>query len=512
VSRRSFLQATLAAGVTMAAAGTNLPAAAQAIPKKGGKFKLGLSKGSTTDSLDPATYLDYYMATVGWGCLGNGLTQVDEKGGIRPDLAESFEPSNGAKTWAFRLRKGLTFHNGRTVLANDVIASIRHHMGDNSKSAVKSVVAVIEDIKADGDDIVFTLNEGNADFPYVLSDYHLPIMPAKEDGSVDWASGIRTGPYIVKSFTPGVTTIMERNPNYHRDTWFDAVEVTPVIDTAARTAAILSGQIDYIDSCDPKIVDQLKKNTELEVDEIPGQAHNVFAMNVAVPPFDNAEVRTAIKYSVDREEILKKIFNGLGLVANDNPVAPSMKFSIDPQPRHNFDPERARSLLKKAGVPDLKIDLSTSDAAFNGAVDAGILFKESAAKSGINVNVIREADDGYWDKVWMKKPFVASQWYGRATVGWLFDLAYAKDSNWNETGWKHPHFNDLLAQARSETDEIKRAKLYGECQQLVHDDGGLINLMFINFVSAHRKSVTHGELLANWDIDGLRICERWWQA
>ena len=126
--------------------------------------------------LDPATFLDNYMFTIGL-TLRSLLAQVDPKGNIDTDLAESFEPSNGAKVWAVKLRKGVTFHNGKDLTPADVVGSVRHHMGENSKSAVKSVVAQIEDMKADGDKVIFTLKGGNGDFPYVLSEHRLPIMP-----------------------------------------------------------------------------------------------------------------------------------------------------------------------------------------------------------------------------------------------------------------------------------------------------------------------------------------------
>lgn len=89
----------------------------------------------------------------------------------------------------------MSFHDGRPVKANDVIASYRHHMGENSKSAAKSLLEPIADIAADGEEtVIFTLSGGNADFPFLASDYHIPIMPAKEDGSADWESMNRTGP------------------------------------------------------------------------------------------------------------------------------------------------------------------------------------------------------------------------------------------------------------------------------------------------------------------------------
>ncbi|MFN4140451.1 ABC transporter substrate-binding protein [Aestuariivirga sp.] len=512
LSRREFMQACMAAGLPAASAGTLFSSAAQAAPKKGGNFRIALGHGSSTDTLDPATYLDYYMGTVGWGTLGNGLTVFDEKGNVQPDLAESFEGSDKAAKWAFKLRKGVEFHDGRTVSAEDVIASIRHHMGEGSKSPVKALLEQVTDIKADGEQIVFQLRAGNADFPYILSDYHLPIMPAKPDGSADWESGIRTGAYQLVEYQPGVRTALKRNPNYFGETWFDTVEVLSIKDPTARTNALTSGEADYIDRVDLKTLQFLQSDPNIEVDQVSGYGHYTFPMNVTVAPFDNPDVRNAMKYAINRQEIIDKLFGGIGTPGNDNPIAASIKYAVDPQPVHTYDPEMARSLLKKAGLESLKVDLSVSDAAFAEAVDAALLFQASAAKAGIEINVVRESSDGYWDNVWLKKPFVASFWHGRPTVDWFLTYAYAADSNQNEIFWKNPRFNELLEAGRSELDEAKRAAIYAEAQQLLHDDGGQIVIAFPKFVSAHSKRVSHGELIPGWDVDGMKIAQRWWST
>ena len=146
VSRRDFIQFALATGVTVAAAETMFVKAVQAAPKKGGSFKMALGHGATTDSLDPATYPDQFTGTVGWGSIGNSLTEVDYKGDIQLDLAESVEHSDDAKSWIFKLRKGVTFHNGKTVTSTDVLESFRWHMGKDSKSAAKSLLTDVTDI------------------------------------------------------------------------------------------------------------------------------------------------------------------------------------------------------------------------------------------------------------------------------------------------------------------------------------------------------------------------------
>lgn len=513
ITRREFTQAALASGLTMAAANTMFAGAARAEPKKGGTFKIGVGHGATTDSMDPGLYPDQFTGTALWGTLANSLTEIDADGNVAGDVAESFESADGAKKWVFKVRKGITFHDGRTVTAEDVVASMLHHTKEDSKSAAKSLLKEMTSIKADGPGtVVFELSGGNADFPYTVSDYHMPIMPKNADGSVDWQSGNRTGAYKLDKFDPGVTATFNKNTNYYKEGkgWFDRVEFLSIKDVAARTNALMSGEVHYMDRCDLKTLDQLKANPGVTVQEIIGYGHQVYVMDVRAKPFDDNNVRLALKHSLNREEIVEKVFLGHGQPGNDNPIAPTVKFAVDPQPRHTYDPEKAKAFLKKAGLDGLKVDLSVSDAAFSGATDSAILWQQQAKACGIDINVIKEPDDSYWDNVWLKKPFVASYWSGRPTCDWMFTTAYAAGAAWNDTFWNNAKFNELLVAARSETDEAKRAAMYAEMQQLLHDDGGLINLVFNSYVEAHANNLGHNKVAANWQLDGMRIAERWW--
>jgi peptide/nickel transport system substrate-binding protein len=512
VSRRDFIQLAVAAGFTVAAGNVMFTKAVRAEPKKGGSARFGLAHGATTDTLDPADYPDTFTECAFWGAMSSSLTEVDAKGNVVPELAESFEPADGAKKWVFKLRKGATFHDGKTVTADDVIASYQHHMGADSKSAIKPLLEPIAEIKSDGPEtVIFMLKDGSADFPYLTSDYHAPIMPVK-DGKADWQSGVRTGPFVLEKFEAGVSAKLKRNPNYFKSDkpYLDEVEFLAIKDVAARSNALTTGDIHFAGRADLKTLDLLKRNPDIEIDEIGGYAHYVLPMDTTTPPFDNQDVRTAIKYAIDREEIQKKVFLGHATVGNDNPIAKSVKFAIDPEPKFTYDPDKAKFHLKKAGLETLKVDLSVADAAFTGAVDAGVLIKETAAKCGIEVNVIREAEDGYWKNVWTKKPWCASYWGGRPTADWMFTLAYTPGAEWNDTHWKNDRFVELMQQGRSELDETKRAAIYAEMQQIIHDDGGVIVLVFNNYVNAHSKKISHGDIAANMDNDGLKIAERWW--
>jgi peptide/nickel transport system substrate-binding protein len=514
VGRREFIGRAVTLGLTTALATTLASKIAGAAPKRGGFLRVGLGAGATTDTLDPATYPDSFMGMVGWGSLGNSLTEVDAKGEVTPDLAESVEPSDQAKTWVFTLRKGLTFHNGKDVTSEDVIASFRHHMGKDSKSAAKSILEPVIDIKADGKDkVVFTLSAGSTDFPYLTSDYHLPIMPAK-DGDVDWRSGIRTGPFTLEAFEPGVRAKMKRFANYHKSgqPYIDECEVLSIIDVTARTNALVTGDVHYIDRCDLKTLNLLQRNKNIKILEVTGYGHYVFPMLTNVAPFNDNNVRLALKYALDRDDILKKVFLGHGTVGNDDPIAPSIKYAINPAPIHKYDPDKAKFHLKKAGLSTLKVDLSAADTAFAGALDAAVLYQAHAARAGIDINVIREPNDGYWDNVWMKKPWCASYWNGRPTCDWMFTTAYAADAAWNDTAWKNPRFNELLLQARSAPDGKERAAMYAEMQQLLHDDGGVVVLVFNAYVDAYSDKLDHGAVASNLEDDGLKLPARWWFA
>ena len=124
VTRREFMQRALAAGATVAMATSIYDSALAATPKKGGHFRQALTGGATTDVLDPAQTLDSYMINVSFGQLRNNLTEIGSDGQLTGELAESWEASTDAATWTFKLRKGVEFHNAKTMNAEDVIASI----------------------------------------------------------------------------------------------------------------------------------------------------------------------------------------------------------------------------------------------------------------------------------------------------------------------------------------------------------------------------------------------------
>ncbi|MGE4252204.1 MAG: ABC transporter substrate-binding protein [Parvibaculaceae bacterium] len=515
LDRRSFMQAALAAGASIAAASALWSKAARSAPAKGGLFRAGLDDGNTTDSMDPATTNSRFMITMAH-TQRNFLTEIAPDNGVVGELAESWETSGDAKTWMLKLRKGVEFHNGKTFDAHDVVASLNHHRGETSTSGAKSLLTTVEDIKADGKStVVVKLSSGNADLPYLLTDYHLVMLPADSAGKVSFANDAGTGGYVVKSFDPGVKATLERFRNYWKadSAYFDAVEYTAIPDVNARQTALLNNSLDAMIECDFKTVHMLERDPNLAVDEVPTGTHVSMPMHMDVAPFDNPDVRLALKYAVDREATVKMVVNGHGAIGNDHPISPIMPYHDGSIAQRAYDPDKARFHLRKAGLENLKIDLSAADVVITSGVDMALLFRETARAAGIEVNVVREPNDSYWSNIWLKKSFCLAGWGQRPTPDIIFTLGYAAGADWNDSHFADDRFNQLLLAARAELDQKKRSEKYSEMQRILHDKGSVIVPFFRNWIYARRANVQHGgKLTSSWPLDGARGAERWWFA
>ena len=325
---------------------------AQMAPKKGGRLRLGLSHANTNDDYDPATWGTSLVVNIGlWGAVYNNLVEIAPDGQIVPELARSIEPSEDAKTWTFKLRKGVTFHDGKTLDADDVVVSINHHRGPDSKSAAKGVVNVIADIKADGKDtVVVTLKEPSADFPVLCSDYHLVIAAAR-DGKINWDACNGTGGYKFVSYQTGVRMDLKRNAGYWKEgrAHFDEVELLALIDPAARMNAIIAGEVDAINRVDFKAFRFLERNPDIVIEEVTGTQHFTLPMFTDMAPFTDNNVRLALKHAIDREALVRTILYGHGRPGNDSPITPANRYFAADIPVRQYDPDKAKFYLREAG-------------------------------------------------------------------------------------------------------------------------------------------------------------------
>ncbi|MCR9257745.1 MAG: ABC transporter substrate-binding protein [Alphaproteobacteria bacterium] len=514
LSRRDFMHYSLAAGMTASAAsGLWVSKAQAATPKRGGTFRVGVHDSNTSDQMDPGKY-----QAVGEIQLAHThrsyLTEITQENGLGPDMAVEWSATPDAKVWTFKLNTNATFHDGRKFTPADAIASLNHHRGENTTSAAKPLLAAVTDIKAKGDDsIVIELDQGFADLPWVLTDYHICMLPAKEDGTIEWESGIGAGPYKIVDHKPGIGTSLVRHDGWHREgAYFDEIEMIQLNDPNARQTSLLTGEVDAITQVDLKTAALLGRNPNIVLDDVPSGSAITLPMFCDTAPFDNNDVRLALKYAINREDIVEKIMFGRASVGNDFHVSPGMPYWPDIEQR-TYDPDKAKFHLKKAGMENLSVSLSAADSVLPGAVDMCVLYSEHAKAAGIDLKVVREPNDGYWSDVWLKKPFVFVKWGARPTPDNMFTLAYKAGAAWNEARWENERFNELLLIAKAELDDAKRAEQYREMCQIARDDGGTIIPMFTNFTYARNKSVAHGgKLAASWELDGARGYHRWWFA
>ena len=512
LSRRDFLARTAALGVAAPMATLVLADAARAEgPVKGGALKAGLVGGESTDGLDPAVINNQVKGAFA-RCWGEKLLDVAPDGTLVPFLATEYGASADAKVWTFKIRKGVTFHNGKELSAEDVRATIERHAGEGTKSGALGVLRGIDTLKAEGDEFIVSLKEANADLPYLMTDYHLIVQPGGGKDAPE--AGIGTGPYRIAVHEPGVREIGERYGGYwapDQRGHAEQVEITVINDSAARMAALRSGQVHMMNRVEPKVVDLVKRLPGVSIQNITGSAHYVFAMQCITPPFDNNELRLALKYAVDRQEMVDKILAGYGTVGNDIPVNKAYPLFSDDIEQRAFDPDKAAFHYKKSGHEG-PIVLQTSEVAFPGAVDAAQLFQQSAAKAGIALDVQRMPGDGYWAKVWNVSPFSASYWVGRPTQDQQYSTAYISSADWNETRFRREDFDRLVVAARAELDEAKRKAMYRDIAMMVRDEGGAIIPVFNDWVDAVSDKVggyrphPAGELMS-----GLALVSCWLQ-
>jgi peptide/nickel transport system substrate-binding protein len=515
LDRRGFIIGSAATGAAVFATCATLPRRVlSATPSYGGRIRVGMAHGSTTDSLDPATIGQNGFLGVLSNSFHNHLFDVDESGALKGELVESWEGSDDAAQWVIKLRKGVEFHNGKTMTADDVVASLNYHRSEESKSAAKSYLDDLAEMKIDGPNtVVFTLKEGYADFPYILMDQHFVILPS-EGGKTDWTNNQASGPFMVKDYEPGVRAFLVKNPNYYKNgrPYFDELELLTIADSSARMNALITGEVDLIDRVELKTVGLLSKNPDVSIKETQGDLHYTLPMHSDTVPFDDNDVRLALKYAIDREQLVKTILSGHGSVGNDHPIGTNNAYHASDLEQRQYDPDKAKFHLKKAGQENLSVSIHLADAAFAGAIDAGVLYREHAAKAGIDLKVVREPNDGYWSGVWLKKPWCASYWLGRASAYAMLSVAYSAGADWNESHFNNATFEKLLPEVKVEVDEVRKKELYFELQRIINEEGGSVIPMFGNYVFAASNKLAHGDLRGDRDLDGQKFCERWWFA
>ena len=482
-SRRDFLGRAAALGVSATAANSLLATAAQAAgPRRGGTLKIGLQGGSASDSLDPALASSAMTSHTGrsWG---EQLLRLTPAGTLDPLLATEWHSSPDAKAWVFKIRKGAQFHNGKELTPDDVVATMERHAGASSKSGALGIMRGVDGVRRDGDTVIFTMNDASADFPSLLTDFHLQIQP--NGGKDAPAAGIGTGPYKVVTNEPGVRHLGTRNANYwgaKSRGFADQIEFVVLNDSTARMAALQSGRVDIVNRVDPKVVELIKRVPGIKIQAVAGRGYYAFVAHCNTAPFNNLDLRLALKYAMDRKDMVDKILRGYGSIGNDIPVNKAFPLFTE-LPQRPFDIDKAAFHYKKSGHNDT-IVLRTSDVVFPGAVEAAQLYQATCARAGIKIEVKREPGDGYWSQVWNKQAFCTTYWGGRAVQDQIYSTAYISKADWNDTRFFNPKFDQMVVAARGELNPAKRKQLYRDIALIVHEEGGAMVPMFNDTIDA----------------------------
>jgi len=471
------MQATLAGGLATLAT----TAHAQA-PRKGGRITVATNASGVNDTLDPAkqsNQTDYCRGFMFY----NGLTVLDGSLTPRPQLAEEFTTQD-AKTWVFKLRKDVTFHDGKPLTPADVVFSIMRHKDAATASRAKVLADQIESVTASGpNEVTFRLSSANADLPVILGTYHFHIVKA---GTTDFNAGIGTGPYKVKEFKPGVRSIAVRNENYWKPgrPYLDEIELVGITDESARVNALLAGQLDLVQAVSPRSVERVTASGKHAVYETKSVSYTNLIMRRDSSPGSNPDFVLAMKYLFNREQLLKSIQLGRGVVANDQPIATSNRFYLKGLPQRPYDPEKAKWHLQKANLGSAAIPVVASPAATN-SVEMALVMQYAAKQIGLNLDVKRMPADGYWSTHWMKHPVGFGNVNARPSADLALTLFFKSDAPWNEAAWKNEKFDQLLVAARGEVDQAKRAQMYADMQVLVSNEGGIGIPMFISSLDGH---------------------------
>ncbi|RFB79817.1 ABC transporter substrate-binding protein [Methylovirgula sp. 4M-Z18] len=473
-TRRELLQMMLAGGVTLAASSAILGrsgAALAATPVKGGALKAAGTSASTADTLDPAKAslsTDYVRICAFY----NRLTFLDKSGTAQMELADSFDTKD-AKVWTVKLKKDVTFHDGKTLSSADVVYSLNRHLDPSVGSKVAKIAKQIASVKAiDKNTVEITLDQPNADLPTILGMHHFMIVA---EGTTDFSKGNGTGAFTVEHFEPGVRSVGLKNKNYFKSSGanVDSFEFFAISDETARVNALLAGDIHLANSINPRSMRLVEAQNGFQLSRTSSGGYTNLNIRLDLSPGDKAGFIEGMKYLVNREQIQKSVLRGMADIGNDQPISPANPYYNANLKAKAFDPDKAKHLFEKAGVLGQSIPIVASEAA-DDSIEMAVVIQQAGADIGMKFDVQRVPSDGYWDKYWLVAPIHFGNINPRPTPDILFSLLYGTEAPWNESQYKDQKFDKMLHEARGLLDQAKRKEIYDEMQVMVSENAGTI--------------------------------------
>jgi peptide/nickel transport system substrate-binding protein len=446
-------------------------------------------------SLDPLSPNRFYEVNQ---LLYSRLIRVQSDGTLEPELATDWTASTDAITWTFNLRSDVTFHDGNPLSAADVVYTLQHALDPELNSPLLGVLGIIDTVEAqDEDTVTITLSQPFADFPTLLSDYRVRILPEGAAQSEE-SLGVGTGPFILESLdSVGMTTLVANENYWEGSPGVSRIELNYIPGSDAQIQAMLGGQIDMLQASSQTAA-LFSDATRFAVVSAPTGNITLLVMRTDTPPFDDVRVRRALRMVADRQEIIDlALGEGYGTVSCDTPVWPGDQYHYEGQCPQDI--EGARALLAEAGYADgITLDLFTTDG-FPGQYAVSEVYQQQAAEAGITINLVERPADTFWNDVWMVEPFVVTGW-GQKPADQILNEVFRSNGVYNETFWNNAEFDALMDQARQTLDFETRRSLYIEAQQLIEADGGALIPYFSDIIYVVNTALQNFEPVVDFEI------------
>lgn len=418
-----------------------------------------------------------------------------------PVLAESWAPNADGTVWTFKLRKGVKFHNGKEMKADDVVATFERlanpDNGSNALSVFTGLLSKGGTRKVDDHTVEFHLDAANGNFPYAVSsdNYNAIIIPADYAGDFEQTM-VATGPFKLEKFTPKVGASFVRNPDYWgTPAGADRVEVSFYDDYQPQILALQGGQIDIIQQIPVLQGVGLLNDPNVDIISTPSIGHQQVHMRTDVDPFKDKRVRRAIALCLDRPKIVQGLMKGRAQVGNDSPFAaayPSTDASI-PQRAQNI--AEAKQLMEAAGMGGgFKTTLTTEK--YLEIPDFAVLIQNAVKEIGgaIELNIL---DQGayYGDAVYGKSPWLDSDMgitdYGHRGVPNVYLSApLTSTGTWNSAHFANAEYDALVKGYIASLDLESQRAAASKIQTLLLDETPLMFVYFYDFLTATKKGAT----------------------
>ena len=497
MTREVLLRRAAALGLAATALGPfTSRALAQTNIKRGGTFRLGVT-GSSKDIIDGQMILvsaDTARLMAGW----DRLAYFDPQYQIKLELAEELTIEK-ADQYLIRVRDGVEFHNGKTLDIDDVIYSIRRTLNKKLGLFGQASLGSIDPNrmkKLDSRTVRLTLKHPDVTLLESFAQYYQGVVPVGY-APTSFRSGplhaIGTGPFKLKSFTPGRQSVHVRNENYWRSgqPYFDQVVIIDFADDATKVNALLSGQIDAMNDVPAAQVPVIKQHSNLRFLRSPGGNWDPIVMAVNQGPFKDVRVRQAFKLLANRPQMVQESFSGYGRIGNDVPSPNDPLYAGHEFPQHTYDPEKAKALLQAAGQSGLSIELVTAPGDI-GMVPGATVFAQNASAGGITVTV-RDVDTGtLYGSNYQKWTFATDSW---RTRNFLPQCAagYLKSAFFNETHWSksehYARFQKLYLEGIAAVDVKRRKEIIREMSLMLYNEGGHIIWGFFDLLDGYSAKI-----------------------